>query len=265
MNRTIKLSLAALVALVLGSSSIVKAVPAVLTISDGLGDTVSLSVGGTVVIGGTAVTTTSMTAAGLVSWSGSIGSIWTITMDAGVTKPLSGSAQLPNLGLTFAASSSAAGNLTITWSDSDFGPSSGNLEAAIGGTLNNSGESIAYSTLYSTADTVPAGTSLTSPLDFSGTGGFNDSTVASVGPLAYAYSLTEDINITNTAAGSLSGSATLHSVPDAGNTLLLLGAAIGALGMFGAFAGCNRQRSEMQMKQLAQGNVEFLSGDNRRC
>jgi hypothetical protein len=231
--------LAAACALVLGGWSIANAVPVdTLTISDGYGDSVTLGVGGSPVLAGTASTTYFTTSVGMVNWEGSLGS-WTVTADTGY---LTGTAQKPQLGLTFAETSSSAGTLTIDWTAVGLGPATGVFAAGVGGTL-GSGASLTYSTFYSTGNAIPAVTPLASPLSFATPGGFNGADNAAVGSLGSPFSLTQVITITDTKGATSSGSATLVSAPDAGGTLILLGAAISALGVF---AGFNRHQLARQ-------------------
>lgn len=209
-------------ALFLGGYSVANAVPT-LTISDGIDPTVTIVDGG---VGD------SSALAGEVLWSGSIG-VWNVVVDTGITKPLSGfSAINPGLDLGFSVVSTGAGSLTMTWSDTGFGPSSGNFDASIGGTLNRAGGSIAYSTFYDTANLVPVGTGLTAAQNFTSSS-FSGSAEEAVGLLTAPYSLSEVISITHLGAGNSSGNAELSfSVPDAGSTLMLLGGAMSVLGMY---------------------------------
>jgi hypothetical protein len=203
-------------AILLGGYSIANAVPT-LTISDGTTTVTILDNGA----GDQSAT------AGWVLWSGNFG-VWDVIVDTGITKPIGGfSAINPGLDLGFQVSSTAAGSLTMTWSDTDFGPWSGGFAADIGGTL-AAGASISYSTYYSKANTVPAGTPLTSTLSsFSGA-------AANVGNLGFPYSLSEVVILTQRQAGVSSGNAELHGVPvpDAGSTLILLGTTMSMLGVY---------------------------------
>jgi hypothetical protein len=232
--------LAAACALVLGGWSIANAVPVdTLKLSDSLGDSVTLGVGGSVVVVGTASTTSDFTSAGMVNWEGSIGG-WTVTAETGTATPVTSMPEL--MGLSFSETSSGAGTLTIDWTAVGFGPSTGGFRADTGGTV-GSGASLTYSTFYSTANAIPAGTALTSPLAFATPGGFNGSDSRAVGSLGSPFSLTQQIVINDTRAATSSGSATITSVPDAGSSLILLGAAINALGVF---AGFNRRQWNRQ-------------------
>ena len=232
-------------ALLLGGYSIANAVPMdLLTLSDGLGDSVSLSVGGSPVYGGNATGVVGFNQAGAASWSGSLG-VWTVSADAGYGPPSPGygTAQLPVLDLNVMASSTGAGNLTFTWSVPNLGTSPGGFVAGNGGTL-GTGASLKYSTFYSTANALPpaAGTTLTSPLAYITPGGFNGSDSATVGLLNSPFSLTQTITIIDTRAATSSDYTTLTavSVPDAGSTLILLGTTMSMLGVY------SRSRSKRQ-------------------
>jgi len=231
-------------ALVLGGWSIANATPVdTLVVSDGT-DSISLSVSGSPVVSGSATPSTYSTSAGSVTWQGTIGSVWNVTLsDVKETGTATGITQ-PQLGLTFSEISSGSGTLTISWTAVGFGPSTGAFAAGINGTLDQA-TSLAYSTFYSTANAVPALTALTSPLAYSSPIGFNESDSAAIGAIGSPFSLTQVITITSTGTAHdvSSGTATLTSVPDAGNTLILLGVAISALGVF---AGFNRRQWNRQ-------------------
>lgn len=216
----------------LGIGPVASAIP-LMTLDDGAGNTVSLIGGGTPTIAGSVSTTSySVAPLGTVCWNGSIG-VWSLTMELGVTKPFQGSAAVPAMSLSFSSTSTGAGTLTVKWSDTDFGPSSGAFKADIGGTLNTGGGSLSYSTFYSLANAVPAPTVLTAAMLFTTPGGFSGTGTAAAGALPPPYSLTEMLVLHHTGAGLSSGDAQLLGVvPDSGSTFLLLGA--GLLGIAGA-------------------------------
>lgn len=216
-------------ALVLGSYGIANAnYVSQLTISDGVHSTITVN------------------GSGSLDWTGKVG-VWSTLND--VTGTLGGSATLPSLDLNFDDISSAAGNLTITFSVSGFGPSPSAFNVSIGGTTAPSaGSSVTFSTFYSTANALPATTALTSPVGFTyPPSGFSEMAgVSVVNALTGPYSLSETIEIHNAGSGEASGDAKLSSVPDAGSTLILLGAAISALGVF---AGFNRHQRNPQLSR----------------
>jgi hypothetical protein len=215
-------------ALVLGSYGIANAnYVSQLTISDGVDPT------------------TTVNGSGSLDWTSTVG-VWDFN---DVTGTLGGSATLPSLDLNFADSSSAAANLTITFSVSGFGPSPSAFNVSVGGTTAPSaGSSVTFSTFYSTANALPATTALTSPVVFTyPPSGFSEMAgVSVVNALTGPYSLSETIEIHNAGSGEASGDAKLSSVPDAGSTLILLGAAISALGVF---AGFNRHQRNPQLSR----------------
>ena len=217
-------------ALLLGGYSIANAVPT-LTISDGiLADTITI-------VDQSGADQSSIL--GEVSWFGTIGG-WTLNFDTGDTKPNSGSATVPDMSLSFAAKTpgTGTGQLTITWSDTGFGPSSGGFIASIGGTTTGSGISIGFSTSYNTTSLTTTGTTLNNV-----GASFGASNLAYVSPLSLGgdYSLTEVVTITASAARVYtSGNAYLVSVPDAGSTLILLGTTMSMLCVY------SRSRSKQQ-------------------
>jgi hypothetical protein len=228
-------------AVIFGGQLIAQGAPT-LTLNDGVGDSVSLAVGGSPVLTGGAITTFFSTGPGLANWSGSLG-VWSFNLATGNTEPLQGTAQLPMMTLNFQSNgNSAPGNLTFTWSDSDLGPTPGNdFMAQIGGTL-AAGVTLTYSTFYSLANTMPATTALNAPLTFNTPGGFNGSTTVNIGAVPAPYSLTQMLVINNpTAAGTFSGNAQLIAVPEPASVALLLGAGLGLVVMRRIGTARNRQ------------------------
>ncbi len=59
--------------------------------------------------------------------------VWNLTINIGITKPIVGTATSPVMDLNLQANSVAAGNLTVTFSDTDFGPVNGILNATTTG------------------------------------------------------------------------------------------------------------------------------------
>jgi hypothetical protein len=59
--------------------------------------------------------------------------VWALTINTAITKPLVGSATSPVMDINLQAFSTAAGSLTLTFSDNGFGPASGPLNATITG------------------------------------------------------------------------------------------------------------------------------------
>jgi hypothetical protein len=222
-NNLLKLG-AAMSAVVMGGYTAANAVPT-LTLFDGTTSVTVLDGGAGDAAPGTA---------GQVLYSGGFG-VWNIIVTTGISKPQGGfSAINPGLDLSFILTSTGAGNLTMTWSDTDFGPASGNFNASIGGTFATTGGSAAFTTYYDPANLVPATTLLTAEQDYSGSSNFGGSGSASVGSLNYPFSLSEVVKITHNGIGVSSGDATITTaVPDAGSTLMLLGTAMSLLGVYG--------------------------------
>src|SRR5579871_2733186 len=96
------------------------------------------------------------------SYSNQIGS-WGIVVAAGASKPFIGSASNPDMELDVSATTGGSANaLTITLSDTNFGPTSGsnNLSALFNGIVAGGGSAVTFNTYYDTNDTLGAQTTL---------------------------------------------------------------------------------------------------------
>ncbi len=122
----------------------------VVTISDGV-----TSTGPITLAGGAGSTTVSLDSA------------WTLVVAAGISKPILGSASSPNMELNIQATSSGAGRtLTVTLSDNNFGPTTGNFEAQLTGhPFSGAGDVVNFNTFFDTNNTLSA---LTTALTASG-------------------------------------------------------------------------------------------------
>jgi hypothetical protein len=165
---------------------------------------------------------------GVVTWNGTIG-IWNINVDTGLTKPLLGSASNPYLELNFVDFSSGAGTLTLSFTDTDFGPTFGGAFSAIGGTTAGT---IGYATYGGTSNTPFDTFNLLSSQGLFSAGSYSGSaaggSIANDGP----YSLTQVITITHRSSGVSSGDAELR-VPEGGTSIAMLGMGICVLGLYG--------------------------------
>ena len=148
-----------------------------------------------------------------------------------ITYPILGTLTEPELDISSLDVSSGTGSLEILFSDTGFGPTTGAITSAIGGTVNSSGGSISYATYYSTANTLFGQTTELSALGPYGSGAFSGSAVSSLVSLGSPYSLTQVITITHSAGGASSFDASLVTVPDGGWTVALLGVTLGGLEM----------------------------------
>jgi hypothetical protein len=201
MTNSIKHLLA--LAAIVGAAGTASAVPT-LTLSDNLGDTV------TVVDGGAKDANSS---AGAVTFIGSLG-VWNVNVTTGISSSFPATIDLNSVD-----SATAAGVLTLTFSDTGF-ISPGNAVSSIGGTtgLGNTVDLSTWSGLISLTTGSFGGTS------FSGD-------AASNAQLWGTYGLSEVVTITAVGKGTTSFDAAL-SVPDSGMTALLLG--LGLLVIAGA-------------------------------
>jgi len=144
--------------------------------------------------------------------------VWNLVITSGATKPVFGSATNPLMDLAIQASSSAAGNLWVGFSDNNFGPASGTLNATISGVVYaGAGETVDYQVYGSAANAVGStdslianvGTSLPIPL-----------VATASGPLALGtpYSLTQVVKLTafGASSDSMDASFNVTSVPEPG-------------------------------------------------
>ncbi len=152
---------------------------------------------------------------GVIVYNGVIG-IWDINVSTGLTKPIIGSPSDPQMDLNSVDHSTGPGFLKITFVDDGFIATAGTVTAAIGGTqANGTTQFSVYQNLNQLTD---SGTLTTTPFT---------STVS--GPLTAAapYSLTEEVIINHTAAGTTSWDASLSVtlVPEGETVFAILGLA----------------------------------------
>src|ERR1039457_1576993 len=74
--------------------------------------------------------------------------VWNLAITTGLTKPLLGSTTDPVMDLLVQASSSSAGSLRVTFSDSDFGLATGTLNAIVDGHVANGAGATATYDVY---------------------------------------------------------------------------------------------------------------------
>jgi len=172
-------------------------------------------------------------AVGQVTWIGALDN-WTLNVDTGTTYPAIGTLAFPALDLSFnAISNGSGGTLWIYFSADGFGPSAGTSNTVIGGTVSGPG-TVSYSTYGGNSDTLfDTSNWLSTVGPFTGPA-FSSSTLGGLVNSAGPYSLTELVTITSTGASTITGDAFL-SVPEAGTTVMLLGAGLIALGFIGSF------------------------------
>ncbi len=169
-------------------------------------------------------------APGQVTFIGSFGS-FNLNVHTGTTYPAVGSLVHPVMDLTFNSKSAKAGDLYIGFSADGFGPTSGSPIASIGGTASGS-SSVWYATYGGNSDTLLDLSLLKTsqgPFMSAFSGWMTGGPISNPGP----YSLSQVVHVVATAGGQLATGDALLSVPDASTTLMLMGAGLTGLAMFG--------------------------------
>jgi hypothetical protein len=170
-------------------------------------------------------------AAGAVTWIGSIGA-WTLNTITGVTKPVVGFSDLPILDLNFFATSSGAGTLTIMFTETDFAGSNGWANLNIGGTTAGTVTYSAYGVAFGASRNTPFDTTrhLGTIGPLSGPAFSAAKTQTFLGGQSAPFSLTQVITITHSGAADTGGNARLR-IPEGGSSALLLVGGIASLGI----------------------------------
>ncbi len=187
---------------------------------------------------------------GIVDFNGNVGNFH-VTADAGTTKPVQGSATLPDMDLSYnagipAGTSPSSGTLTVAFFDNAFGPGglAGAL-ASIGGTFNaanGAGTTLTFQTYTHSGNTAPSFTG--GALDLTGFSKLTDKTFKISDGISYSsaidgsslsgganpYSLLMLITINVNGPGAVTGDTSL-TAPDGGTTMMLLGSGLAGLGL----------------------------------
>jgi hypothetical protein len=146
--------------------------------------------------------------AGQIMWSGSING-WNLMVTVGDTKPILGSATSPQMDLTVTANTPGAAPLTVRFTDTGFGPTAGSI----------------ISTHFNNGTASETASVLVDPLNAQ----FGGLPATSINLASAPYSITLVDTFT---VGTISADhRIITTVPDGGTTVLLLGAALSALGL----------------------------------
>jgi hypothetical protein len=193
-------TMAGVAAALIGFSATVQAVPT-LTLSDNIGDSVSVNATG-----------------GVASYNGAVGE-WTVNVSTGIAN---GTTTFPVIDLNSVDQfSSGLGNiLTITFTDDNLGPLASTYLDAVGGTENGTADVFGV---------MVNGVLLSSSIQsFSGTPFSGTASGAISG--SFPTTLTIGAQLTASAGGQTSFDDHL-TVPDGGATVMMLGAALSAIGL----------------------------------
>ncbi len=182
---------------------------AVLTISDGINTPITITDNGPGDMN---------SAVGWVVWNGTIG-VWNINLDSGLSYPLRGTLVNPEMDLSFVAGSTAAGNLTLVFTDSGFTATDQTLCNTIGGTADGTVNDYVIKN-YGLQDST-----LVTSITGLGPGGFNGFDSAHVS-LTSSDTLSIVLRIAHPVGGGLTTGDKLLHVPDGGLTVALLGFAL---------------------------------------
>ena len=190
---------------------------ATLTIYDGVNPLISLVDNGPGDLNGLS---------GLISSVTNVG-VWNLTITSAVTKPILGSPTNPVMDIAIQAVSTASGSLRYTFSDNDFGPATGTLNATVlGNVISDAAATVGYDVWGDPANVVGATTvhlaSIgTSPLPV---------VASNSGPLALPtpFSLTQDVKLNASGGSDINVEASFNVVPEP-STLGLMAIGLGLL------------------------------------
>jgi hypothetical protein len=168
---------------------------------------------------------------GVVFFNGALGgSVWTINVTTGITKPALGSADEPRLDLNSVNVSGGAGTLTISFSENGFNaPGIPSWSTALGGTTDGT---VSLRSYYDNGNVELAKTNLISSLGPFSPVSFNGEDISGSLPVTSPFSLTLEAIITHTGATQVSSfDAEMSPVPEP-TTILLSGLGLLGLGAF---------------------------------
>jgi hypothetical protein len=190
-------------------------------------DCIEITDSGTVtVIHGTASATGVVTSPGFVNATVSVGSVFTLNVDTGESKPVLGPGSMDLT--TNDVIGSGSGTLTVLFSDINFtvpATGSGQIQATGGTTVTPGVTSLVYNTWASASNSLFATSNLQTSLSYAAPGSFQSAIGGLVPPSGTTtppgYSLTQQLEISVSGSGHTSGDFTLDVVPEPAGVVLL--------------------------------------------
>jgi hypothetical protein len=139
--------------------------------------------------------------------------VWALTINTAVTKPLVGSATSPVMDINLQAFSTAAGMLSLTFSDNNFGPAMGTVNASMSGNTVIGPTANAGMTVWGDQNNVVGGNSTF--ITTMGPSPLSSLFQASTGPLTLnaPYTLTENTTVTSFGASIVNVDASFNVTP----------------------------------------------------
>jgi hypothetical protein len=158
-----------------------------------------------------------------------------LTVVSAQTYPFVGSTAVPNMDLHIQGKGSLVGTLVVEYSGIDYTPLTGHYVSSVGVT-DDPNVNASETTRIGLSDSLFASGVSGATIGGAALGSFTTNLGAPVAGQTAPYAITLGVTLTTTSippdnGGNISVDAHLRSVPDGGNTLMLLGSALSVLGL----------------------------------